>query len=112
MAGRRGNRRPVAYNTEAIVEVKVTLEDDKEYAFNAVPVGTLRKYGEMLQEGPTKIPEANAMLMLASLKKAHPEVTREDLEFTLITLENTQAVEAAIQKASGVKPGEAGPVAL
>lgn len=92
------------------MRINLALEDGKEYAFNAVPIGYWRKHDElMVSTEPNSKTEAIVMLALASLKKSHPEVTQDELEMSLLTPENFTAVYNTTREASGMKQGEIQP---
>lgn len=94
------------------MQERVTLEDGQEYTFSAVPIGYWKQYDELVSTGePAKMLEADLSVTMASIKRAHPDMTREKLEFELLTHANMDEVREAIKKATGIKTGEANPVA-
>lgn len=87
-----------------------------QFRANAITIGELRKLQPVL-DGLGKNDPFRSILDLmplvhASLKKAHPDLTQENLE-NMITVENFNEVFNAVLEASGLRKsvGEAGPAA-
>lgn len=90
-----------------------TLADGKEYTFSVIGIGHFKRHHVAVgaAKDAWEIIAANLLMIEASLKKAHPDLTFEQIEMDLITNVNSSDAMLAVQEACGIKAGEASPVA-